>query len=287
MRRFSFISVRISKYGLRIEGHAETANRSTIEDATVPRLGGKRPYAPRSHRERRRQREQGTRPVKGTGRRGGGRDSRARTRARSPLTRDACRASLSAVADWDIDIATAFGGGDQAPSPAVRLRVVFVREVVEAATSRAWAREPWASTARCVGPVARRACGARVVVGLGETGLVRWRCPGCSEAGTISGVAGGLWDLSEYAPADRVRWGFEEPERKLLDAATAGEFELRAVIARASPEDGELLVVEAIVDELDLMYECVARLMDGTSSRRQIDLLEGLLCSLSSSIDDV
>jgi hypothetical protein len=194
------------------------------------------------------------------------------------------------MADWDIDItdiATAFGGGDQAPSPAVRRRVVFVREVVEAATSRAWAREPWTSTARCIGRVARRACGARVVVALGETGLVRWRCPACTEAGTISGVTGGLWDLSEYAPADRVRWGFEEPERKLLDAATAGESELRAVIARASPEDGELLVVEASVDELDMMFEVVARLMDGTSSRRQIDLLEGLLLSLSSSIDDV
>ena len=46
-----------------------------------------------------------------------------------------------------------------------------------------------------------------------------------------------------------------------------------------------LWVVEASVDELDEMYSLVEALMDGTRSRRRLELLEGMRMTLCTSID--
>ena len=46
-----------------------------------------------------------------------------------------------------------------------------------------------------------------------------------------------------------------------------------------------LWVVESSVDELDEMYSLVEALMDGTRSRRRLELLEGMRMTLCTSID--
>lgn len=61
---------------------------------------------------------------------------------------------------------------------------------------------------------------------------------------------------------------------------------LRAVIERAErrPDVG-LWLVKSNVDELDEMYSLVQALMDGTRSRKKLDLLDGMLATLCTSND--
>jgi hypothetical protein len=82
-------------------------------------------------------------------------------------------------------------------------------------------------------------------------------------------------------------WGFDDSERAVLVDATAHLPELGAVVARAQPraELGGLWLVQATMRELDDMYSLVEALMDGTRSRKRLDLLEGMLASLCTSID--
>lgn len=83
-------------------------------------------------------------------------------------------------------------------------------------------------------------------------------------------------------------WGFTEEERRVLAPAVGELPGLRAVLERAGPRPDlaeGLLLVQATAVELDKMYSLVEALMDGTRSRRRLDLLEGLLASLCSSID--
>lgn len=83
-------------------------------------------------------------------------------------------------------------------------------------------------------------------------------------------------------------WGFTDEERRVL-AVAAGEIpRLRAVLDRAVPRPDlaeDLLLVQATFAELDEMYSLVEALMDGTRSRRRLELLDGLLASLCSAID--
>ncbi len=82
-------------------------------------------------------------------------------------------------------------------------------------------------------------------------------------------------------------WGFDDAERELLIGATEHLPELRAVIERAERRadlDG-LWLVKSNVDELDEMYSLVQALMDGTRSRKKLDLLDGMLATLCTSID--
>lgn len=82
-------------------------------------------------------------------------------------------------------------------------------------------------------------------------------------------------------------WGFDGEERKLLLKATEHVPELRAVIDRATPRPdlaAGLHLVRATFAELDEMYSLVEALMD-TRSRRRLELLDGLLASLCSSLD--
>lgn len=82
-------------------------------------------------------------------------------------------------------------------------------------------------------------------------------------------------------------WGFDDAERELLVAATAQIPELRAVIERAErrADFGGLWLVKSNVEELDEMYSLVSALMDGTRSRKKLDLLDGMLATLCTSID--
>ena len=81
-------------------------------------------------------------------------------------------------------------------------------------------------------------------------------------------------------------WGFDDEERRVLAEATVGIQELQAVLARAKPRaDLGVWLVHASVSELDEMYSLVEELMDATRSRRRLDLLDGLLASLCTSMD--
>lgn len=87
---------------------------------------------------------------------------------------------------------------------------------------------------------------------------------------------------------NKVRlWGFEDAERELLVAATAEIPTLRAVIERAERRGdfNGLWLLKSNADELDEMYSLVQALMDGTRSRKKLDLLDGMLATLCTSID--
>jgi len=85
----------------------------------------------------------------------------------------------------------------------------------------------------------------------------------------------------------RRLWGFGDSERDILVEATANIPALRAVVARAErrTEFGGVWLVQATGRELDEMYSLVEALMDATRSRKRLDLLDGMLASLCSSID--
>jgi hypothetical protein len=81
-------------------------------------------------------------------------------------------------------------------------------------------------------------------------------------------------------------WGFDDEERGLLLEAAAGIPELQAVLLRAEPRtDLGMWLLRASVSELDDLYSLVEELMDSTRSRKRLDLLEGLLATLCTSID--
>ncbi len=82
-------------------------------------------------------------------------------------------------------------------------------------------------------------------------------------------------------------WGFDGEARAFLLQATAGIPELHAVVSRGEPhpEVPGLWVLRATMRELDEMYSLVEALMDVTRGRRKLELLEGLLASLCTSID--
>lgn len=82
-------------------------------------------------------------------------------------------------------------------------------------------------------------------------------------------------------------WGFDDEARAFLLDATADVPSLRAVVARAERrvDLGGMWVVQASLQELDEMYSFGEALMEGTRSRRRLELIEGMLASLSTSID--
>ena len=82
-------------------------------------------------------------------------------------------------------------------------------------------------------------------------------------------------------------WGFDDSEREVLAAATEAFPTLRALVARAERrmDLGGLWVVQASVKELDELYSLIEALMDGARSRRRLEVLEGMLASLCTSID--
>ncbi len=85
----------------------------------------------------------------------------------------------------------------------------------------------------------------------------------------------------------RRLWGFDDQQRRILFDATEEIPTIRSVLARAEQRadlDG-LWVLQATVRELDEIYSLVEALMDCTRGRKKLDLLEGLLSSLCTSID--
>ena len=97
----------------------------------------------------------------------------------------------------------------------------------------------------------------------------------------------GSWLARAMARSKKRLWGFDDGEREILVAATAAIPGLRGVVERAGQRADlqGLWVVEASVDELDEMYSLVEALMDGTRSRRRLELLEGMRMTLCTSID--
>jgi hypothetical protein len=173
------------------------------------------------------------------------------------------------------------------PVAAVR-RGEFVREIVEAATSRR-VDGSWCSAVRCIARNGRKVCGARIHVGQVEAGQIEWSCMACGEHGVITGFEGTKVDLSPHVLLKKKPriWGFDDESRKVLREATTYIPALRAVIARARPADSVpgLLIVDATVDELDELYTLVEHLYDATRSRRRLDMLDGLRASLCSAMD--
>lgn len=82
-------------------------------------------------------------------------------------------------------------------------------------------------------------------------------------------------------------WGFDDEGREFVLEMTEGIPELRAMVARAQRQAGEggMWLVKATVDELDQMYDLAQAMMDATRSRRRLDMLEGMLASLCTSMD--
>ena len=81
-------------------------------------------------------------------------------------------------------------------------------------------------------------------------------------------------------------WGFDNEARAFLIEATADIPSLRAVVTRAERRaDLGMWIVQASMEELDEMYSFGEALMDGTRSRRRLELLEGMLASLGTSMD--
>jgi hypothetical protein len=175
----------------------------------------------------------------------------------------------------------------QGPVAAAK-RARFIREVVEAATSRREAA-PWRSAVRCMGRVGRRACGARVDVGQVVVGHVVWSCVACGDQGDVAGFAGTVHDMSPFVPRkQKLRvWAIDDEEREVLLEATTHIPALRAVVSRGSPavDLEQALIVQATIDELDEVYTLVEHLTDATRSRRRVELLDGLRMGLSTAMD--
>lgn len=171
--------------------------------------------------------------------------------------------------------------------PAASRRAAFVRQLVEAATSRR-IKGSWCSAVRCIARTGRTKCGARIHVAR-DGGRIQWSCPACGEGGLVTGFEGSEVDFSEYALGRKKAhmWGFDDESLDVLRAETTRSPDLRAVLARARPADFDpvLLLLEGTVNELDLMYTLVEELLNTTRSRNRIELLKGLRASLSTSID--
>ncbi len=84
----------------------------------------------------------------------------------------------------------------------------------------------------------------------------------------------------------RRLWGFDAEERRVLIEATPNIPKLGALVARAQPRPdlGDVWVVQATVRELDEMYSLVEAMMDATRGRKRLELLEGLLATLCTSM---
>jgi hypothetical protein len=166
-------------------------------------------------------------------------------------------------------------------------RANFLRELIEAATSRA-AGPSWRSAVRCIEPMGRRRCRGWMSISREEPSVIVCSCEACFQVGTLAGFEGTEMDLSRYVPRGRtVGWGLDEESRTVLRGATEAQPALRAVVSRASPhsEVRKLLVVAATVRELDAMYSRVEELLDVARGERRRELLTELLASLSTSID--
>jgi hypothetical protein len=97
---------------------------------------------------------------------------------------------------------------------------------------------------------------------------------------------GPTW-LSRAMARSKRLWGFDDSERGILVDATTNIPELHALVAGAQrrSEFGDLWLVQATVRELDEMYSLVEAMMGATRSRKRLELLEGMLASLCTSID--
>jgi len=186
---------------------------------------------------------------------------------------------------WVTDLRQVLPPWPDASADAVE-HVAFLREVVEAATSRK-ETSPWVSAVPCRGRRGRKRCKARVQVQR-NTAEISWACTGCADSGAVTHFAQTQADLSRYRPRGKtVLWGFDDAERDLLLAATMHIPVLRAIVARSQPhtEIVGLLYLQATVAELDEVYTLVEELTDMTRGRRRRELLDGLRATLCTSID--
>jgi hypothetical protein len=178
-------------------------------------------------------------------------------------------------------------GGEAGIPAAAWRRGQFLRELVEAATSRR-AGSAWPSAVRCIARAGRRTCAGWVNVARVEPSTIEWSCQACGESGVLTGFEHSEHDLSSYIPrTPTVLWGLDPESREVLYAATGLIPSLRAIVARASPvaEIEGFLRVDATIDELDEIYTLVEQLSDIPRSRRQRELLDDLRRSLCGAMD--
>ena len=170
--------------------------------------------------------------------------------------------------------------------PVEQRRAEFLREVVEAATSRPRS-ERWTTAVRCVAKRGRGQCGGPVAVDQAAGERIEWSCAACGDGGAVAGYRGTEHDLGRFWRSGKKKlWGLDQPQRALLLEATAWIPQLRAVVARAEPARGVdgLLLVQATVRELDQMYTLVEDLSEGARGRRRA-MLEELRATLCNSMD--
>ena len=183
------------------------------------------------------------------------------------------------------ELAAAQSGEGTAESSA---RVAFLREVVEAATSRR-SEGAWCSAVRCIGSRGGAPCRCRIQVALAKAGPIEWSCTACAARGVVTGFAGTELDRSSYLPrTKKLRvFGIDDEGREVLRAATMHLPALSAVVARARPVEDVpgMLLVEGTVDELDELYTMVEQMLDATRHLRRRALLEGMLSDLCTAID--
>lgn len=103
---------------------------------------------------------------------------------------------------------------------AAQRRTAFVRQLVEAATSRR-IKGSWCSAVRCIARTGRTKCGARIHVAR-DGGRIQWSCPACGEGGLVTGFEGSEVDFSEYALGRKKAhmWGFGDESLDVLRAET-------------------------------------------------------------------
>jgi hypothetical protein len=193
---------------------------------------------------------------------------------------------------WITDI-THFNGVDapesNAPAAARRLDQ-YLHEIVKAASFAKARFHPILTEVRCRRRPGRKPCPGRISV-LIDTGdwAIHWGCTHCGDNGVIRNWKGSEWDLSELGgdekadaddplplPLDDEEWTFL---LRLL-SGTAWEERLRRHM-----RDDNILWVKLSMDELNMLYNIISDTIDVASRKREIELLDGILCNIGVAID--
>lgn len=189
---------------------------------------------------------------------------------------------------------------------------VFFHAVADAAVAHP-APRAFSSSVRCIVQIAGEICRSPIQV-ITHGDVIRWWCDGCGEEGEIHGFrethagicVGASTNCASTTQPSRPRkarprakqkkphrspvrlWKLDEKAHATLLAAAQHAPEVRAVIARATPDDrpGTLLLV-ATVKELDAIYDLADELADRTQDPRECNRLIALRLGLLASIESL
>lgn len=165
-------------------------------------------------------------------------------------------------------------------------RGVFVRAIVEAATSRLG--EPrWCTVIRCLGSEGGTKCDGRIEVSYDGADSIEWSCrAGCGESGRVTGFVGSEHDLSLFVTmGPEITWCLAEDEHEALLTALRGLPELRGTITRAEPTGiANQVKVKATVEELEDLSAAIENLTVTTRSHVKREVVRRSLRSLSAAL---